>query len=85
MIDEQGDNSMSKDDYLIRPTLMSPEEIGKQLVEVFKFLYGLHMGQTTHISDILVPQTERRQQLEQQIYGDVTFQPKTTSRSVKLA
>lgn len=26
-IDEQGDHSMSRDDYLIRPTLMAPEDI----------------------------------------------------------
>lgn len=85
IIDEQGDNSMSRDDYFIRPTLMVPEEIGKQIVDVFKFLYGLHMGQTTHLGEVLVPPSEKRSQLEQQVYSDVTFQPKTTTRSAKLA
>jgi hypothetical protein len=31
------------------------------------------MGQATHISNILKPEKDRKQQLEKQIYGDMTF------------
>lgn len=34
---------------------MTIESIQKDLVDAFKHLYGLHMGQTTHILDILKP------------------------------
>ena len=70
---------------LIKPTLMASEEIGTDILDVFKQLYGLHMGQTTHISDILRPPNERKQQLDAKAYADYTFHPKTTSRSAKLA
>jgi hypothetical protein len=38
-----------------------------------------------HISNILRPQTERKQRLDQQVYNQCTFQPKTSEISNKLA
>ena len=38
-----------------------------------------------HISNILRPPTERQQRLDQQVYNQYTFQPKTSDTSNKLA
>ena len=70
---------------ILKVQFMTVEEIGNDLVDVFTKLYGLHMGQTMHISNILRPPTERQQRLDQQVYNQCTFQPKTSDTSNKLA